>query len=169
VRVAAAGALGQIGGDEAISSLELAVKDEDPWVRGAAVKALARVGGDRAMAAVLSVSANADGMLMLSVLEAMDSLGGQKALELVKTALAHSDEEVVKLAIEILARHDDTWIDTYRDKLLGHSHWDVRNSFIRALVARRGTKAVPHLREALQHEGDDMVRALIQEQLDRLQ
>ena len=111
----------------------------------------------------------ADGLVLICALETLAEIGGEGVLELVEKALGNPDEEVVKTAIGILSRMGGDWQDAYRDRLLAHSHWDVRSSFIKALVASRGVEALPYLRAALAAEDDELVKEQILAILDRLQ
>ena len=86
-----------------------------------------------------------------------------------KKALENPDEEVVKIAIEILAQDGDAWIDEYADKLLSHVHWDVRRTFIKAMAAQRGEQAIPLLKSVLRTEPDTLVKETIVEIMDRFE
>lgn len=169
VRIAAAGALGEIGGPEVLEPLHLALQDDDPWVQCAALKSLGRLGDERALPAIMQMQEKADGMVMIAVLEALAEIGGAGAHDMVKRALDNPDEEVVKAAIDILAGDGDDWLEEYGDKLLAHSHWDVRSSFVRVMADRWGERALPWLQAALARETDDLVRGQIMDVMDRLQ
>ncbi|HEU0264275.1 MAG TPA: HEAT repeat domain-containing protein, partial [Geobacterales bacterium] len=159
VRISAATALGEMGSEEVYQPLLLALRDEDPWVQCAALKSIGRMGNDRAMHAITSIIDRADGLVMLTALESLSAIASPVALSLVKKGLAHTDEEVVKEAIAILAEHGDGWIEEYRERLMAHPHWDVRRHFIMAMVQVQGKKALPHLKQALEREQDDMVKS----------
>ncbi len=168
VRIAAAGALGEIGGEEVLDPLLLALKDEDPWVRCAALKSLGKIRHEGAKATIMELLAtSAEGLVTISALEALARIGGEGVLEQVKKSLSDPDEERVKAAIDILSRMEGDWLDEYREKLLSHPHWDVRRSFINAMVAGLGEKALPYLQPALDTETDDLVREQLLEIMDR--
>lgn len=167
VRIAAAGALGDIGGDEVLDPLLLALKDDDTWVKCAALKSLGNLRNDAALPAIFELFESAEGLVLISVLDTVARFGGDKGTALVEKALENPDEEVVKAAINILSLDGDGWIHAYRDKLLSHPHWDVRGSFIKAMVARMGETALPYLRTALETEPDESVRGQIVELMDR--
>jgi HEAT repeat protein len=168
VRIAAAEALGESGGEEVLPPLLLALKDEDPWVKCAALRGLGRLGHGGAREAVMEVlDGSTDGLLTITAMESLAKICGEGAVERVKRALSSSDEEVVKSAMEILSTYGNAWIDDCREMLLNHPHWDVRRNFIRLMVANEGEKSLPHLRSAIDVEGDVLVREQILEILDR--
>jgi len=167
VRIAAAGALGDIGGDDVLEPLLLALKDDDPWVKCAALKSLGNLRNDAALPAIVELFESAEGLVLISVLDTVAQIGGDKGTALVEMALENHDEEVVKAAINILSLNGDGWIHAYRDKLLSHPHWDVRSSFVKAMAARMGEKALPYLRSALETESDESVKGQIVELMDR--
>ncbi len=167
VRIAAASALGDTAGENAIDSLILLLKDEDPWVQCAALKSLGRLKGGKAAHVVESMLAGATGAVMIAALEALGSIGGDRAIGLLEKALKSDDEEVVKTAMALLARTGNKWAKKHRDELLGHCHWDVRNSFARHLADLLGGEALPYLKKALATENDDLVRAQIKELVER--
>ncbi len=170
VRIAAAGALGEIGGEEVLEPLLLAMKDEDPWVQCAALKSLGKIRHEGAKPAIMELLAtSAEGVVTISALDALAGIGGAGVTDLVKKALADPDEEVVKVAIEILSRQGDDWLDEFRERLLAHPHWDVRRSFIKAIAAGRGAEAIPYLKAALDSEGDELVREQLLDIMDRYQ
>jgi len=169
VRIAAAGALGEIGGDEVIDPLFLALKDEDPWVVCAALKSLGRLKEVRAVPAIVETFGPGTGLVAISALETLAEIGGEQAAACVRKGLESPDEEVVKTAIGILAGTGDDWLDDCAARLLAHPHWDVRRSIVQALAARRGARALPLFRSALEAESDDLVRELITGILDRFQ
>jgi HEAT repeat protein len=168
VRIAAANALGDTGGHEVLAPLLLALKDNDPWVKCAAMKSLGRAGTEEALSAIAETMEKADGLIMISALESVAAIGGGRAFGMVQKALDDPDEEVVKAAIGILSREGDDWLEAYGEKLLGHSHWDVRNHTVRVMAEMWGEKALLHLRSALERESDDLVKGQIADILDRL-
>ena len=96
-------------------------------------------------------------------------IGGDNVQSTVRKGLENADEEVIKAAIEILSRNGDDWVNEYGDKLLYHPHWDVRRTFIKAMVTLRGEKALPQLRSVLETESDTLVKETITEIMDRFQ
>lgn len=162
VRIAAASGLGEIGGAEAVEPLILSLDDEDPWVRCASLRSLGRIGGERPLDAIERLIDAADGVVMITALETLAEIEGGRAANLVKRGLESGDEEVVKVAIDLLANDGSDWVNTYRERLLSHSHWDVRISFARAMARLLGREAMPHLTAALQQEQDELVRDELQ-------
>jgi HEAT repeat protein len=169
VRIAAARALGETGGGEVLDPLLLALNDEAPWVKCAVLASLAKLKNDRAVPAIMAIIEHGTGLVVIAALEALAEIGGEKVPGLVKKGLDNADEEVVKAAIEILSRNGDGWLDEYGGKLSTHPHWDVRRSFIVAMVAHRGEAAVPLLRSLLTTETDDLVKETITDLMDRFQ
>ena len=169
VRIAAAGALGAIGGDDVIDPLLFALSDEAPWVKCAVLESLAILKSDRAVPAIVEVFERSSGLVVIAALEALAEIGGDNVLDAVRKGLENADEEVIKAAIEILSRDGDDWLTEYGDQLLSHPHWDVRRTFVRAMAALRGEKALPLLRSALETESDTLVKETITEILGRFQ
>ena len=169
VRIAAAGALGAIGGDDVLDPLLLALNDEVPWVKCAVLKSLGKLKNDKAVPAIVETFEHGEGMVVMSALEAVAEIGGERVTGLARKGLDNRDEDVVKASIEILSRDGDAWLDEYGGKLLSHPHWDVRRSFVMALVALRGEKALPLLQSVLETESDDLVKEIITELVGRFQ
>ena len=168
VRIAAATALGEIGGNDLLGPLLLALNDEDLWVRCAALKSIGKLGTDEAFEAIAKVFAEAEGLELVSALDALAEIGSDKAFAMVESALDNPDEDVVKAAIATLSGDGEQWFYNAAERLLAHPHWDVRNSFAKAMAGRLGEKAVPYLQKALAVETDGLVRGQVQELLDRL-
>jgi HEAT repeat protein len=169
VRSTAAGALGEIGGEEVIPPLTLALRDDDPWLQCAALRGLGRQ-GSAALASVSAAAEEATGMVRIAALEALADIGGEEAGSLISSALDDSDEDVVRTAIDLLEGGGYTgWIDEHALKLLSHPHWEVRGAIVKALAGSgsRGQEAVPIILHALEVEGDELVRAQMQEAVDR--
>jgi HEAT repeat protein len=169
VRIAAASALGDTAGENAVDSLLLLLKDEDQWVQCAALKSLGRLKGEKAAQAVESMFASATGAVLIAAIEALGAIGSDRAHGMLEKALKSDDEEVVKTAMVLLARSGNTWVRKYRDELMGHAHWDVRNCFARHMSDLLGGKAVPYLKKALVTENDALVREQIKELVERYQ
>lgn len=170
VRIAAVAGIGELGDEGALEPLLLALRDEDPWVQCTALKSLGRIGGGSGVLdAIEGLLGQASGVVLITALETLAGMEGEQATGLVKRCLDNSDEEVVKAAIDILAQADVSWVDEYRDRLLAHPHWDVRTNFARTLVQLLGEGALPHLRRALESEGDELVRGQLRDLLGRWQ
>ena len=168
VRVSAAQALSEIGGPEVLKPLLLALSDPDHWVQTAALKGLAALGELSALPGVTALLKDAHGPVLIAGLATLAAVGGEAALAPVREALSDGDEEVVEAAIGILSRFGDDWIEPHCQALLGHPHWAVRRSFVRALAQLLGAKALPLLQEALVKESDSLVKGEIGAVLGRL-
>jgi HEAT repeat protein len=167
VRVAAALALGETAGRDAVDSLILLLKDEDPWVKCAALKSLGKLRGDKSMRAMEAMLPDATGAVLISAIEALGAIGGKRAIGLLENALENEDEEVVKTAMSLLARTGDSWLEKHRRELMYHPHWGVRNLFAKLMADLMGERSVPHLREALAKENDNLVRKQMHEIVER--
>jgi HEAT repeat protein len=170
VRIAAASTLVETAGMDALEPLLLLLNDDDPWVQCAALKSLGKLKQEQAVIdAVEAVVSRATGVLMIAALEVLGSIGGEKADALLEKALVNDDEEVVKTAMEFLARGGDWWVEKHLDALLHHSHWGVRSCFVRILAVLWRGRAVPYLKLALVTEHDKLVREQIQQEMGRCQ
>ena len=158
VRVAAAQALSVTGGPEVLEPLLLALSDPDPWVQTASLKGLSSLGDPAALPGVSALLAEASGPVLIAGLSALAAVGGASSLGPVEEALSHPDEDVVEAAIAILAGFGGDWVAAHRDALIGHPHWGVRRSFVRATAQLMGGEALPLLGEALAKESDQLVR-----------
>ncbi|WP_298435973.1 HEAT repeat domain-containing protein [Geobacter sp.] len=168
VRIAAVAGIGGLGGNEAPEPLLLALRDDDPWVQSAALKALGRYGGSKVLDAIEGLLPEVGGVVLITALETLAAMEGERAAVLVKQCLDNPDEEVVKSAIDILAKGDAGWIEEYLERLLAHPHWEVRATFVRAMVQLLGAGALPHLERALESESDELVRVQLRDLIGRL-
>ena len=167
VRISAALALGETAGADAVDSLLLLLKDENPWVRCAALKSLGKLKGRKALHAVETILENAEGAVMIAAIEALGEMGGGRAQGLLERALRNEDEEVVKTAMSLLARNGEQWLGKYREALILHPNWGVRNHFVKLMADLMGKEAGPYLRKALEREVDDLVKGQIRDLLER--
>jgi HEAT repeat protein len=168
VRIAAASALGEVERYDVLEPLLLALRDDDPWVQCAVLKSLAHLGNREALPAINDLLVSAEGPVLIAALGTIAQIGGDRGGVAIGRALESPDEEVVKAAMEILSHGDDTWIAEYRDKLLCHPHWDVRNNFVKIVANKLADKALPILCYALENESDSYVREQITELMNRL-
>ena len=168
VRVAAAQALSETGGAQVLEPLLLALNDSDPWVQTAALKGLAALGDGAALPGVTALLARARGPVLIAGLHAVSAVGGAAELAPVRAALGDGDEEVVEAAIGIMSGFGGDWIAGHCDALLGHRHWGVRRSMVRALAQLPGAQALPFLEKALAAESDTLVRGEIAALIGRL-
>ena len=168
VRVAAAQALAETGGVEVLEPLLLALNDADPWVQTASLKGLSALGDAAALPGIKALLCKAQGPVLIAGLAALAAVGGKGELAPVTAALGNDDEEVVEAAIDILSGFGGDWIAGQFDSLIGHRHWMVRRSFVRAMARHLGQKALPFLDKALANESDPLVKGEIGALIGRL-
>ncbi len=167
VRIAAAEALGgcycPTTGTE---PLRLALQDPSPWVQAAALRSLVELAGDEALPDVLDLWQRGDAVAQLACLEAFDLIGAPEGFALVSQALGQRDGEVLKSAIEILARHTPELLTPWLSHILSHQDWDVRMTAVRACACLPDAERKLLLRMTLDREDHDLVRHAIQQLLD---
>lgn len=103
VRVSAALALGEIGGECALNALLPLLKDEDYTLRRAAVDALGEIGGERALNSLLSLLKDEDIVLHWPVrweaAYALGKIGSERAFDaLLSLLIKDSDQDVRRAA-----------------------------------------------------------------------
>ncbi len=169
VRSAAVMALGLLGGDQALATVQEATKDQDPMVRAAAAEVLGRIGSPelhhRLLASMLrdqAVEVRIAAALSLTKLrapEAVDSLVG---------LLADPLEEARRKAEDALTRFPDRL--TVRTKLMDameHGDPTARLSYSQALKAVCDCTCLPDIHHMAKHGSNEFVknaaRALAQE------
>lgn len=170
VRRLAVEALGKSGDPQVLRPLGLALQDEDIWVRAAAVRALGRFALPEALAAVETALRDPVGLVVIAALETLVAMNQERAQEPLVAALASEDEEVVSAALQLLTQFGASdWIETERERLLNHRHWEVRVTFARILAAETGARSIAPLEARLLVEGEDLVRQQIRDLLMDLQ
>jgi len=158
VRVAAATALGAIGGEhEGVTALCLALADEHPAVRAAACRSLGQLGAAAACQALLQASADDSAQVRAAAVQALVSLDNPVALaRLREIVLSDSAPAVVIPALAGLG-HSGSDLDlTMLMSLCRSSDHEVAKAAARGLVrfsAHRATAAVLGL---LDHERWDV-------------
>lgn len=162
VRIAAAESLGQVGDRGVVTALTHALNDEDAWVRCAVLNSLARIYPEGALNAVQTVLPGAEGLLLITCLKVLEGEGSDLALEIVEQTLNNSDEEVVTLALAIIARQSVDRIVPHAVQLLEHGSWNVRKACARTVALLPVSQAERLLAHALEHETNDLVRAELQ-------
>jgi HEAT repeat protein len=162
VRRSAAEILGTCGDPEAVHGLRLALRDEDIWVRASAVRSLGRVGGRAEAGTIGQLLGDPVGLVSIAVLETLAELLGDQACSQICTALDHPDEEVVSVALDLLARHGaGPWLAANAEALVNHPAWNVRAHCVRLLAGLVGDRARPVLERRLAIETDELVRQQI--------
>jgi HEAT repeat protein len=164
VRRVAVEALAGSGDAQAVDPLTMILLDEDLWVRAAAVRALGRLpGGEQKIAAALD---DPVGLVRIAALESLCEADADAVFPALLIALVHPDEEVVKASLRLLAasqRRD--WLPDHTERLLNHSHREVRMTFARQLVEAGTAGSAALLENRLTIEGDELVRARLIELL----
>jgi len=103
VRMKALKGLRHIGNLEAISFIEKALDDIDPYVRVDAAIFLTELSENALAFPILEASVNSsDKYIRLAALRGLKNIGNNEAISLIKKALSSSDREVQKRAIYIL-------------------------------------------------------------------
>ena len=161
VRMVAAEALGESGDTYAVGPLILALRDDDSRVQCAALKSITRLAPEDVLDVIRSLLPTARGLLMITCLEVLESLGDDAALDLVETVLDNGDEELVKLALNILSRHDGTRIMRNAERLFAHPYAGIRYDTAVALAALPGLQSRATLKAALEREENNLVRDLM--------
>jgi HEAT repeat protein len=164
VRMVAAEALGESGSADAAGPLTLALRDDDSRVQCAALKGITRLNPEKSLDVIRALLPTAKGLLMIACLEVLASLGDDAALSLVETVLDNEDEELVKLALIILSRHDGQRIVRNAERLFSHPHEGIRYDTAMALAALPGQQPRTILKAALETEKSSLVR----NQMERL-
>jgi len=158
VRVAAARALGHIGGEhEGITALCMALQDSDAAVRAAACRSLGQVGAGAAIQALLGATTDDSAQVRAAAVQALVSLDNPVALaRLREVVLADASPSVVIPAIAGLGRSGADLDLTLLMSLCGSTDHEVAKAAARGLVrfsAHRATAAVLGL---LAHERWDV-------------
>ena len=162
VRMVAAEALGESGSADAVGPLVLALRDDDSRVQRAALKSITRLNPELSLDVISAMLPTAEGLLMIACLEVLASLGDEAALSLVETVLDNEDEELVKLALSILSRHDGQRIVRNAERLFAHPHDGVRYDTAMTLAALSGQRPRTILKAALETEENSIVRNLME-------
>ena len=158
VRVAAARALGHIGGEhEGVTALCMALHDDEAGVRAAACRSLGQVGADGAVPALLGATTDDGAQVRAAAVHALVSLDNPVALaRLREIVLADASPSVVIPAIAGLGRSGADLDLTLLMSLCGSTDHEVAKAAARGLVrfsAHRATAAVLGL---LAHERWDV-------------
>ncbi|PLX99304.1 MAG: hypothetical protein C0623_09520 [Desulfuromonas sp.] len=163
VRALAAETLGLTGDHEVVDPLCLALQDEDMWVRSAAVRSLGRLCGADAAPMIAPVLMDPVGMVSIAVLETLDTLGLCDFQDYLLRALEHNDDEVVSAALKFLQYSGSRdWIRGVEEKLLNHSHQEIRLEAARVLAEIEGPACCNRLEIMMQNEDNDIVRQELQ-------
>jgi HEAT repeat protein len=96
VRAAAARALGQIRGDEALTALVKALEDRSSSVRGSAAKGLGQIGGELAVAGLTRALDDKEMFVRSRAVEALRRIGGADAVAALLHTLKRDDNSYVR-------------------------------------------------------------------------
>lgn len=169
VRRAAAEILGTSDEPEALPGLRLALRDEDIWVRSAALRGLGRIGGQAEVEAIEQLLDDPVGLVSIAALETLAELLGEQSCPRLCQALGHPDEEVVNVALNLLARQGNgPWLAANAEFLVNHPAGTVRSYCVRLIGGLVGEQARPVLERRLAIETDEVVRQRIGEVLKDL-
>lgn len=167
VRIAAAEALGGCCEPAvAVEPLRLALHDTSSWVQAAALRSLVEQVGDEALPDAMALWQRGDEVAQLACLEVFDLIAAPEGFALISQALGQRDGEVLKGAIELLARHTPDLLTPWLNHILGHYDWDVRICAVRACNALPEGERELLLRTVLDREDNDLVRQTILQMLD---
>lgn len=166
VRIAAAEALGEVGGSEVVGALTHALNDEDCWVQSAVLRSIVRINPENALPVLKDVFSYADGLLMITCLEMLETVGSREAMDLVEQALDNGDDDIMSLAIAIIARQGGEWLESNAERLMNHHRPEVRTILAGLLVGLPPAKARPLLDAAMKREKDANIQQLLQGLLD---
>lgn len=167
VRIAAAESLGSCCDPETgAAPLRLALRDPSCWVQAAALRSLVELAGEEALPDVLGLWQEGNEVAQLACLEAFNLIAAPEGFALISQALGERDGEVLKSAIDILARHAPELLTPWLNHILSHQDWDVRMSAVRACASLPQPEREVMLQMALDREDHDLVRLTIRQLLD---
>lgn len=168
VRRLAVSALGVAAAEDALPLLTLALQDDDLWVRAMVVRTLGQFGQPAIRLVEMSL-ADPVGLVAIAALETLAELSLEQSYDKIVQALKHQDQEVVAVALQLLAqgqRRD--WLEGMAEGLLNHQHWEVRSTFVRLFAELEGPAACAKLESRFLVEGEDLVREQIRQTLCQL-
>ena len=162
VRIAAAEALGEVGGSDAVPFLTNALNDKDCWVQCALLRSIARIDKSSALQAIQSFMATAEGLLMITCLELLERIGSRQAMDLVEVALDNDDKDVISLAIAILVRQGGEWVMSSAERIMSHPRLEVRFAWAKVLSQLPPQQARNFLQRALHKDENNSIKQYIQ-------
>ena len=155
----------------AVENLGRMLQDEDLWVRCAVIRGLGESGNASALPGLRACAAASEGIELITGIEAIARLAGDASLPDLRARLGHEDPEVVKVALEQIARLDPAAGDAVAAEviaLLDHHDPEVRFAAIRFAVDHPGMDALPALTGRRSVERDSAVRGALLGALERL-
>ncbi len=167
VRISAAEALSVCNDAEAIPPLRLLIKDEDPWVQATALRTLVKLAGNDSLPEILESWSTGSEILQLACIDACDLLGTHECLVPISEDLGNHNGDVLKGAIRLLHRHDYSLLLPWFSHILCHPDWDVRLTAVKATDRLEPEQRISLLKETLEYEDYDLVKAEIRSLLFR--
>jgi HEAT repeat protein len=146
VRLSATGALGKIGGEQAVTALIKALHDKDRGVRERAAEALNKIGREQAVTALIKALKSENRRVRARAAETLNKIGREQAVTALIKALKSEDRGVRKGAAEALNKigEEQMLAALIKDKVLG-----MRLNAAEMLGKIVGEQAVAALIEAL--------------------
>lgn len=135
VRIAATEALGLCCDLSAVPPLRVALKDPDVWVQAAAINSLVQLIGEDALLDLYRLWKDGDDVVQLACLDAFERIGSKDALREVSKNLGHRGGEVLKMAVQLLHRQDQSLLLPWFNHLICHEDWDIRLTAIKVSSA----------------------------------
>jgi len=143
--------LRRLGTPDAVSTLSLALSDEDPRVRDAVFEALSRIDSDEAVAAAASASVDADPWVRSEAALALSSGSAESAMQYLKLAFNDPDPRVRVTVVQALTDiPSEQAIETLRLALRDEDE-AVREHAVEALEEINGEIAFQALMRAKQN------------------
>ncbi len=93
IALSAAGAIAEIGGEEAFTGLVDGLKHEDEYIRSASIWALGKMGDERAIDSLLTIMRECDAFLRADIAWSLGQIGGIRARQLLE-ALCQNDADL---------------------------------------------------------------------------
>lgn len=157
VRQSAAFALGQLGDQRAITTLEAGLEDEDWTVRGRAALALGRLhAGDHVLKKLQTNLQNKNWPVRQSAAQMLGQLSDPRAVEALAKALHDKNERVRESAALALGQIGDVQAVEPLLATLQDENWLVRESAARALGQLGDPRALEPLLAALKDEFEEV-------------
>lgn len=171
VQSAAIQALGRVrdveGGAPGTALLvALARKHPDSELELEALRALGQTGDSAALQFLVARVRASSSLVAVAAIEALGAFDPRRFLETLTEALRHADPEVVKAALQALARLQDL-PESAVVACLSHSVWDVRRLAADVLGSHPSVSAREALARHLAAEGESVVREAIVRSLGR--
>jgi len=139
--------------------------------QGSLDRCLGKIGGENILKTIKGLVGDDNGIVVCAALEAMAKIaaGERQTIEEIKPwvvkCLSHNDTEVVKAALQVIARIDKEGAASAILPLLEHADWDVRAQVVDILSDRKDDFIRNCLKTHLKVETDNLVKQKITEAL----